>query len=107
MHIVLLHKLYSPMSSHIHSEDLTLDFVGNMMYSSLARNTSQRIQYKILLLTFKVLHMLSPRYLSELRELQVTELNTRQTDTNRLHKPVMKPGHLVTEQHQPYETAYQ
>ena len=51
---------------------------------------SKRIQYKILLLTFKVLHGLALRYLSELLELHVTEWNTRQTDTNRLHKPVMK-----------------
>ena len=49
----------------------------------------QRIQYKILLLTFKVLHGLAPQYLSELLKLQVTERDTRQTDTNRLHQPVM------------------
>ena len=49
----------------------------------------QRIQYKILLLTFKVLHGLAPQYLSELLKLQITERDTRQTDTNRLHQPVM------------------
>ena len=49
----------------------------------------QRIQYKILLLTFKVLHGLALQYLSELLKLQVTERDTRQTDTNRLHQPVM------------------
>ena len=49
----------------------------------------KRIQYKILLLTFKVIHGLAPRYLAELLELQVTERDTRQTDTNRLHQPVM------------------
>ena len=49
----------------------------------------QLTQYKILLLTFKVLHGLAPQYLSELLKLQVTERDTRQTDTNRLHQPVM------------------
>ena len=49
----------------------------------------KRIQYKILLLTFKVLHGLAPQYLAELLELQVTERDSRQTDTNRLHQPVM------------------
>ena len=37
----------------------------------------QRIQYKILLLTFKVLHGLAPQYLSELLKLQVTERDTK------------------------------
>ena len=48
-----------------------------------------KCQYNILLLTFKVLHGPSPQYLSELLKLQVTERDTRQTDTNRLHQPVM------------------
>ena len=51
---------------------------------------AQCIQYKILLVTFKVLHGLAPQHLSELRKLQVTEWDTRQTDTNRLHQTVMK-----------------
>ena len=35
------------------------------------------------------MHGLAPQYLSELLKLQVTERDTRQTDTNRLHQPVM------------------
>ena len=51
---------------------------------------SQRIAYKILLLTFKALHGLAPQYISKLIKLQVTDRSTRQTDTNRLHQPVMR-----------------
>ena len=51
---------------------------------------SQRIAYKILLLTFKALHGLAPQYISKLIKLQVTDRSTRQMDTNRLHQPVMR-----------------
>ena len=51
---------------------------------------SQRIAYKILLLTFKALHGLAPQYISKFIKLQVTDCSTRQTDTNRLHQPVMR-----------------
>ena len=51
---------------------------------------SQRIAYKILLLTFKALHGLAPQYISKLIKLQVTDRSTRQTDTNRLHQRVMR-----------------
>ena len=51
---------------------------------------SQRIAYKILLLTFKALYGLAPQYISKLIKLQVTDRSTRQTDTNRLHQPVMR-----------------
>ena len=51
---------------------------------------SQRIAYKILLLTFKALHGLAPQYISKLIKLQVTDRSTRQTDTNKLHQPVMR-----------------
>ena len=47
----------------------------------------KRIQYKILLLTFKVLHGTAPQYLSELLKPEVTDRTTRQTNTNRLHVP--------------------
>ena len=47
----------------------------------------KRIQYKILLLTFKVLHGTAPQYLSELLKPEVTDRTTRQTNTNWLHVP--------------------
>ena len=61
----------------------------------------KHIQYKILLLTFKALHIIAPQYLPELPKPQVTEHTTRQTytnsqaDTNRLHKLVNQ--NLTTE----------
>ena len=47
---------------------------------------TQRIQYKILLLTFKALHGFAPSYLSELLqwETKETSMTTRSTNTNRL-----------------------
>ena len=51
---------------------------------------SEGIAHKILLLTFKTLHGLAPQYISKLVQLQVTDRTTRQTDTHRLHQPVMR-----------------
>ena len=49
----------------------------------------QRIDYKILLLTFKALHGLAPQYLSELIKLETnsSSMTTRNTNTNRLDPP--------------------
>ena len=65
----------TPQSDDI--ETVLLDTVDKLHWLPVPK----RIQYKILLLTFKVIHGLAPRYLAELLELQVTERANRHKQT--------------------------
>ena len=75
---------------HIAARILTLTPSSNDIESVLVDlhwlPVTQRIDYKILLLTFKALHGLAPAYLSELLKLETktSSVTTRNTNTYRL-----------------------